>query len=548
MTLVLVVGLAGFLAVRFADALRLPFLFDDYAILDKVRHRSLLALWAPRELLYGWYRPWSRETHFAVLDRLFGANPAAFRIASLMLWVVCIALFVRLVKRACGPRTATIASCGLAALGAWSGTLLWAAGAQELWMLVFALLAIHAFVRRRSVVAVVALVGALLSKETAGVVPGLAVIAAWGLQQEKLRDAVRRAAPLVAVTLLWAALHPTLRLRLLTPVGPAVDAAASTPARVVALRTLLSFANLERVPRPEAGWAEALVRGLPALLVLGAILAWNARPTTAPAATRAPTRRIVVAGLGWGLLAAAPLAAPGVVWAPYYALLAACGVWLTVGAALAGTPRAAAIVVLAVAALQPVQARTPAWEWGAHSFQQRAAFFTSWLERSLRSQHPTLPPHTRLFFCDVPQGIGLGHAWFTPVFRLWYRDTTLSAEFLSGYRMRRPDEPRGQDLFFRFEPPAQWVEIRTGPENAARAEVENPDWVDDHRRLAVQLGLAGDWRRAATELEKLATVHPEAAEFASNLAYALEQSGDPVAARRWETRADSLARLPRRGR
>jgi hypothetical protein len=401
-------------------------------------------------------------------------------------------------------------------------------------MVLFALLALQAWLAGRGVAAAGALAGALLSKETACVVPAVAFLAAWWVQRERFGVAVRRVAPLVAVTVLWALLHPTLRARLGGQLTVS-EVAITEPPHVVALRTVLSFANLERVPRPDLGGWDALLWAIPALVLMAAVLARNASRATPDVARR---RSVTAWAACWAAIAAAPLLAPGIVWASYYALLAGCGVWLAAGTLLEARPRLAAGLVVAVAVIGPMQERTPAWEWGAPSFLARAAYFTQGLERSLRTTHPTLAPHTRLYFADVPQGLGVGQTWFAPVFHVWYRDTTLTAAVWSDYHLRAPDEPASDDLFFQFTPPNAWTEVRLGAETPRPNDAE---WLDAHRRLAVQLGLAGDWARAAAELEKAAAARPDDAELAANLAYAFQQAGDVVQSRAWKALADSLA-------
>ena len=162
------------------------------------------------------------------------------------------------------------------------------------------------------------------------------------------------------------------------------------------------------------------------------------------------------------------------------------------------------------------------------------------LERTLIALHPALPRHARLYFSDVPQDVGIGHDWFQSAFEIWYRDTTIRAGFLSSYRPRAAAEPAGPDLFFRFVPPARWVEIVAGPEDVARASAADPGWADHHRRLALTFGGAGDWTRAAGEVAKLASTFPGDPQYALNLAYCLERAGDDAGARRWMARADSL--------
>jgi hypothetical protein len=166
----LLAAIVAYAVLRFGPVLRLPFLFDDYTILEKVRRHSLPELWAPRELLYGWYRPWSRETHFWALSHAFGVHPLPFHVASLVLWIASMGAFATLVRRVAGERAAVIAACGLAANERVVGHAAVGGGAQELWMVLLALLALHALLSRRGGLAALALAGALVSKETACVV------------------------------------------------------------------------------------------------------------------------------------------------------------------------------------------------------------------------------------------------------------------------------------------------------------------------------------------------------------------------------------------
>ncbi|HEV8481875.1 MAG TPA: hypothetical protein VGR66_13915, partial [Candidatus Eisenbacteria bacterium] len=59
--------LALFLWIAYGFGLRLAFINDDYFILDKVRSSSFVDLWKPHDLVFNWYRPWSRELHYWLL-------------------------------------------------------------------------------------------------------------------------------------------------------------------------------------------------------------------------------------------------------------------------------------------------------------------------------------------------------------------------------------------------------------------------------------------------------------------------------------------------
>src|SRR5262249_11951035 len=145
-----VLALTLFVATQYWVAWTMPFLGDDFVILDRVRGASFWDLWRTSgPLLFGWYRPVSRELHFWVLRHLAGTHEPAFHLVSFALWVAVLALFHRYLHRLAGPRAAAIATAGAACLSMWGGPLIWIAGAQDLWMLTFGLAYLIAMENRR---------------------------------------------------------------------------------------------------------------------------------------------------------------------------------------------------------------------------------------------------------------------------------------------------------------------------------------------------------------------------------------------------------------
>src|SRR5438093_3514048 len=167
--------LAAYVVIGYWGALTLPFINDDYFFLDKIRQASFFDLWKPERLYFQWYRPWSRELHYWFLSRLFVHRELAYHAISFGLWLTVAVLYFRLVERLSGARfTSAVALTGMAAPTLWAGPLFWVAGVQDLWMVLFGLLFLHAVVAGRHLLASLPLALALLSKETAAVLPATA--------------------------------------------------------------------------------------------------------------------------------------------------------------------------------------------------------------------------------------------------------------------------------------------------------------------------------------------------------------------------------------
>ena len=538
-------GLAAFLATQYAGALAVPFINDDYIFLDKTRTAGFLQLWTFEGLAFHWYRPWSRELHYWTLQRLFGARELPFHLASFVLWLAVLMSFWALARRLGGGKVAAVAVAGMAALAAWGVPLLWVAGVQELWMLLFALLTLHAWLAGRRGFATALLLAALLSKETAVMTGPIAVVCSWMVLARRPAAALREAWPLAAVTALWALVHPVLGGRLWRPFSDPIEPGAGSPGLGTLARAALVPFNLDLLPAPERGWGPALVPGLIGALALGAI-ALSGRAAPEPPAGLAPGRRLPAFGIAWALLGWTPLLLPSLGWHAYYALLGAFGAWFGLAALLEPGARGARlawvapVVVMALALLRPARADTPTLDWGSEWYQRRSAEFIRVMRAQLLDAHPRLPPHARLYFVRVPSNVGF-LSGDGPALRVWYRDPTVRGAFYSAYRPRESGSPEGPDLFFRFDSTGGWVEVVRGDEDVARARRANPRWEKDHVTLAATLAGAGDWARAAGEYAKLADAEPERVEYAYNAGVSCEALGDSAAAAAWYARA---ARLP----
>lgn len=539
-----VVLLALFVGTQYPDAWWVPFINDDYIFLEKTRAASFGSLWSLENLTFNWYRPWSRELHYWALQHLFGAREAPFHVVSLLLWLGVMAAYHALARRVATPMTAAVAVAGLAAMSAWAVPVLWVAAVQELWALLFCLLSLLALARGRPWLSAAAFALALLSKETAAVLPGIAFVYGIAIERRSVLAALRRILPHAALALIWAAFHPMVggRLRHSGVASAEVTRLHDSLASIVS-RTLAAVVNLDALPSPDTGW-KFLLRGLVGavlLVVAGWAIATIGRTRVQDRAPVEPSRAgaAMAFGIGWALIGWLPVAMPTIGWHAYYTLLGAMGAWLVLASLLAPRPRLALAMIVATALLRTAQGETPSRDWGAEWYQRRAGSFLRFMRADLLRKRPELQPHSRLFFTQVPSNVGFLTTG-GPAVRVWYGDTTLSGAFWSDYHPRLAAAAPGPDLFFRYDSTAGWVEVAKGEEDLPRTRAANPKWEQDHRELAAALVRAQDWRAAAAEFEKLATAAPDHPDYAMNVALCYETVRDFDQGGRWYERVLSL--------
>lgn len=413
-------------------------------------------------------------------------------------------------------------------MSAWALPLLWAAGAQDLWMIVWSLAALALWRRERRAYALAAYALALASKETAAPLPLLFV--AWDLAAGRRAPPATlvRALPAAALAAAWAFAHPHLGGRFLR--GLAIEGApeAVRLAPPVALgRSVLALASADARFAPVAGWPAALLEALPAALLLAGLAFALVR--IAPREER-PARGALPFALAWTACGWLPLLAPGLGWHAYYGLFGALGAWLAVAAlARPGALAAGAVALLAFAA--SARDATPSLDWGDAYYQRRAGILLGTLRERLLALAPDPAPHTRFWFVALPNNIGFLQG-DGPALRTWYRDTTLTAGFFSAWRPAPAGAP-GADRFFKLREGGRWVELVPGPEDAAAALAADPGWAADHRSLGRTFANAGEWAMAAREFAKVAEALPLEADAAYDLAVCHWRMGDSLSAERW---------------
>jgi hypothetical protein len=536
---IVMAGLAACLLLVYGRALSLPFLGDDYVILDKVSRSSFRDLWAPRELFFNWYRPWSREFHYWVLLRAVGLGETAYHVVSFCLWLAVMVLYFSLV-RGISRRTsvATLATVGVASLVLWSAPLMWIAGVQDLWMLVFGLLFLHAVVRGQVRWALVPLVLALLSKETAAVLPILAAAYLFIVERQGPRQVVQRTLPMWIMLGAWAVLHPTLSARFFGSLPHSLETEQRLSPAMTLVRTLLAQVNLDGPLAPELGWRPILLGGAVAAAILTAVLALAMRFDKDPGLEGERRQSLIMFGAVWAVAGWSLLFLPSIGWHAYYGSLGSLGCWLSVATLLGPHRRVAYAFLVIVTLLGGARAATPSWDWGTFWYQKRAGSLLGGIRSQLFAGHPTIPPHSRLFFANLPNNIGL-LAGDGPAIRIWYRDPTLRARYYSEYSVRPPGDSLGADLFFRFDPDHGLTEVLTGPEFDAPEQSRAVEWQHNQRALASLFLRAGNLRGAAGSYARLWRYFPQQAENALYAATLYDAAGDSLQAARYYRAASS---------
>jgi len=378
----LYLAIAASALVVYLGALKNRWAWDDIPIIvynplllsPKALWQAFLVPYTPLQFGGGLYRPLTIAT-YALDLRLSAGAPAWFHAINLLWNAGASVAVAMLARRLSGDRAALVAGLLFAVHPVHVEAVANVVGRAELMAALFALLAVYAaLVADQPWWSLAALIGGLLSKENAAVVPGL-VVWGWvvGLGQPTRKRVMQYGASWLGLALVygvvrWSVLHPHADVHNIAPVFVGADpfetrftaiAAFADMARLLVFPATLrvDYSPAERTlvtspfdPRFAAGlgcvavWAGLIV------------LAWRRG------------RKVEAWGLGWIGIALSPVAnllfPVGVLVAERTLYLPSAGLALALGAWLPGVaPRGWPVIVgvLAVAAGARTVDRVPVW-------------------------------------------------------------------------------------------------------------------------------------------------------------------------------------------
>src|ERR1044072_4919491 len=431
--LALLLALAGIPALYW-EAIRSPFLNDDFLFLEQARGRTLVQSLTDLGALGNYYRPLSRQIYFELLTPIAHGHPLVFHLANYALFIGALALVADLLA-ALLPRAGMLAGTLYFALLPFQRVnLTWVSCSQDLLALTGALGALALYRRGQMLPAVLCFAIGFMSKETALAVP--LSLGAWELCVERrpASAALQRVAPFAILGLLWVAFAMWMRAR--QPHAAPLD--VSLPAFAAGFAHLLQSAlGIEHLP----GFGAALAANGPPLVPL--VLLVTPAFLFAPEASRpAPSRRAVLGfALAWLVAFALPVGPVSYSWSSYYYTEACVGAALLVGFLWSRADRRTWIGLTAGllwwhaggAGARAFAIADNRWVWTSHLtpfYFQRAGALTDSLSRELRRIEPHPPAHARFYFATLPSwaGFQMGNG---ALIRELYRDSTLASYFYS---------------------------------------------------------------------------------------------------------------------
>jgi hypothetical protein len=456
------------LAQLHGDGLRTGFLNDDHLFLEEARGRSLAESLTRLGALGNFYRPLSRQLYFEALAPIGGGQPWLFHLFNFAVYLVALALLYRLLRELAPRGGAMAGALFFAVLPFQSVNLTWISCSQDLLALGFALGAFESHRRGRRWPAAALALAAFASKESA--LPLAAALVAWDLlvRGDRLPAALRRAAPTLLATALWATVLVAMRLA-----HPAAAAFVRFGPGDFAAGYVHAVQSLLGLDHP-SGFVDSLLRNGPALLplaLLAALALWvedtgaTAGPEGGKAALKRaapgalpPPRAVLRFALAWILAFAFVTGPVAHSWSAYYYTLTAVGGAVLVALAARRIDRWAWLVLCAGllwwhaggSSVRAFAVADDAWVGTSHLtafYFRRAAAITDSMSRQLVRLEPRPPAGTVFFFATLPPfaGFQMGNG---ALIRSLYRDPSLTSHFYSQYSESTAAERPARILFW----------------------------------------------------------------------------------------------------
>jgi hypothetical protein len=425
----------------------LGYFWDDYIFLTSGRANPLaFVLPNPTQTIF--YRPISMGLYFLGLGALGPWGAAVGHLLNLGLLLACVLLLSSLVSKVAGTWAGLVAGFAFAGLAAMPELVAWITTSQDIFAILFLLIAFHLRHEGRDLGAAIAAACALLSKETALAVFPALLLWPWLLGRKPYRLGIS-AAYLGGVAALWASVHPGVHAFLTH--GPRSEATGYVHlqswghAPLHVLRYLLVLFNVPLTGYPTAWPGDLTPFAVMAAAVLLVGLGIGAGAGTTPGErTPEPIPLGRIAGLA-ALIALPPLLLDTALvghWAPYYTCLPGVGVALLLGAALSRVPRPLAVGALAVFLFLGVRCRgidAPELAF-TEANTVRGSLAVRVVEKGFRELRPTMPRGAELLISVAASGtLGIYqtiHQGQAP--RVWYGDPTLDARMPERRQGGRP--------------------------------------------------------------------------------------------------------------
>lgn len=494
-----------------APGLVFDYFWDDFFFLTRAQG-SAAAYLIPNSAESFW-RPIPQGLYFRLLLALGPAGALAGHLLNLVALALCAALVARLAARLAGPRVGLLAGLVFAASSIIPALVAWTSACQDLFAMLFLLIALHLRESGRIVASALATAAALLSKETAAV--ALPVLVAWdALLGRRPARILSGLAAYGIVALAWFAAHPGLQAlaRAGWQSGTTGYVGLERPERWwdYLMRYVVSLGNF---PVNAVAWPGRLTAAAVAAVVTIALLLpgalRSASATDERGASGAPTsRRLQITAL---LLAVPPVLLPSLLvrpWATYFAALAVPGLALFAAPHLARLGPRSVTAMLAGFLVLGVWARgMDARGNGRVLTEQRfadAARATRTVRERFHNVIPDIPPNARILLSVAGTGTLGIHQTLQDgqALRHWYRDASITT---AQPEWKRP--PGSDEFLVRVTPDLQVIQIDP---TTSRFKVEGDDPDREEiakpiRSYARGLAASGATDPAVWILERMAT-------------------------------------------